>query len=245
MTHRIHIAKMRFVSKSILQQVFMTLLIPAWLIAGCEKNSGENNPVAQAGAQSNQQPAPGGLPEATANAGPTAPPPPIAPPMDSGQHPGLGGEMAQHPANQVMQQINQYRQRLEANPKDLEALIALGNANFDIQRFEKAKELYLRALEIDPNNVRVRTDLASAYRNLGDVEKAFEELDRVLSIDPKHETALYNLGVLLLNDRQDVKGAIRSWEKLMATHPHLAYAEDLKKKIEELKKSPSPAKDKP
>jgi tetratricopeptide (TPR) repeat protein len=156
----------------------------------------------------------------------------------------MGGDMAQHPAGRVMEQINLYKQRLETNPKDLESLIALGNANFDIQRFDKAKELYLRALEIEPKNVRVRTDLASCYRNLGNMEQAFKELKAVLSIDPVHETALYNLGVLLLNDRQDPQGAIAAWEKLIAAHPNVAYATDLKQKIEELKAQAVPGKGK-
>jgi tetratricopeptide (TPR) repeat protein len=154
----------------------------------------------------------------------------------------MGGDMAQHPAGRVMEQINQYKQRLEANPKDVEALIALGNANFDIQRFDKAKELYLRALEIEPENVLVRTDLASCYRNMGDVEQALKELDQVLSIDPKHENALYNMGVLLLNDKQDPKGAAAAWETLIAAHPNVSYATDLKKEIEELKTQGGPPK---
>lgn len=210
--------------------------IIAWPLAGCEKNQGQSSPSAQATSQSGSQ--------AAAPPGPTAPPPPIAPPVGPGPHPGVGGEMSQHPANRVMEQINQYRKRLEENPKDLEALIALGNANFDIQRFDKAKELYQQALEIDPKNVLVRTDLASCYRNLGDVEQAFQELHRVLAIDPKHETALYNLGVILLNERRDAQGAIATWEKLLSVHPRVEYAAELKKRIEELKAQPNSPKGK-
>ncbi|GEM_PF-664829 len=205
----------------VLQLGLSSLLMIAWYGAGCEKSPGGSSTTAQAGAQGSQQAA--------------APPPPIAPPQGPGPHPGMGGDMTQHPAGRVMEQINQYKERLEANPKDREALIALGNANFDIQRFDKAKELYLRVLEIEPKNVLVRTDLASCYRNMGDVEQALKELNQVLSIDPKHENALYNLGVLLLNDKQDPKGAAETWERLIAAHPDTAYASDLKKKIEELK----------
>ena len=215
-----------------LQQILIALVVIVWPLGGCEKNPGGSSSPVQAGAQN----------------GPQVAPPPIAAPLGDGPHPGLGGEMTQHPANRVMEQINLYKERLEANPKDLEALIALGNANFDIQRFDKARELYLRALEIDPMNITVRTDLASSYRNLGEMELAFKELNRVLSINSKHETALYNLGVLLLKDKHDPKGAIEAWEKLIATHPDLAYAPELKKKIEELNRPqvdhPAPTKGK-
>ena len=212
----------------ILQLGLMALAFIGWSLVGCEKSPVGNGSPAQADAQN----------------GPQALPPPIAPPAGPGPHPGMGGDMAQHPASRVMEQINQYKQRLEANPKDVEALIALGNANFDIQRFDQARGLYLRALEIEPKNVRVRTDLASCYKNLGDVEQAFKELNKVLSIDSKHETALYNLGVLLLNDKQDTQGAIATWEKLIAAHPNVDYAVDLKKKIEELKAQAVPGKGK-
>ncbi|MCI0528003.1 MAG: hypothetical protein L0Y56_11260, partial [Nitrospira sp.] len=114
----------------LLQLGLSSLLIIAWYVVGCEKSPGGSSTTAQAGAQNE----------------PTAPPPPIAPPQGPGPHPGMGGDMTQYPAGRVMEQINQYKQRLEANPKDREALIALGNANFDIQRFDKAKELYLRVL---------------------------------------------------------------------------------------------------
>jgi predicted TPR repeat methyltransferase len=198
------------------------------LFGGCEKSPKESGSPAPAGAQT----------------GPTAPPPPIAPPLGPGPHPGMAGGTAQHPAGRVMEQINQYKERLETNPKDLEALINLGNANFDIQRFDTAKGLYLRALEIDPQNVLVRTDLASCYRNLGDMDQAFKELNQVLSIDPKHETALYNLGVLLLEEKHNTQAAVATWEKLIAAHPNVTYAADLKKRIEELKTQPAPGKNK-
>src|SRR3990172_7729109 len=215
-----------------LKPVFIALIIIAWALVGCEKNPGRGSSPTQAGVQS----------------GPKAEPPPIAAPLGDGLHPGLGGEMTQHPASRVMEQINLYKERLEANPKDLEALIALGNANFDIQRFDKARELYIRVLEINPMNISVRTDLASSYRNLGEVELALKELNQGLSIVSKHEAALYNLGVLLLNDKHDPKEAIETWEKLIATHPDLVYAPELKKKIEELNRPqadhPAPTKSK-
>jgi len=224
---------MQGVKKSlVLKRVLIGLIVIAGPLVGCEKNPGSGSSPTQAGVQS----------------GPKAEPPPIAAPLGAGTHPGLGGEMTQHPASRVMEQINLYKERLEANPKDLEALIALGNANFDIQRFDKARELYLRALEINPMNITVRTDLASSYRNLGEAELALKELNQVLSIDSKHETALYNLGVLLLNDKDDPKGAVETWEKLIATRPDLAYAPELKKKIEELNRPqadhPAPTKSK-
>lgn len=118
----------------------------------------------------------------------------------------------------IMQQITAYKKRLEENPEDLEALIYLGNANYDIQRFEKAIEYYDRALAIDERNTHVRTDLASSLRQIGQVDSAVEQLQRVLDQDPNQEVALYNLGVILLNDRGDIEEARKSWKKLIAIY---------------------------
>jgi len=118
----------------------------------------------------------------------------------------------------VMQRIAEYKGRLEKNPKDIEALVFLGNSNYDIQRYEKAQEYYQRAIEVDPNNTHVRTDLASSYRQQGQIDQAIGELKQVLVQDPNQEAALYNLGVILLNDKGDRTGAVNVWKKLVAIY---------------------------
>lgn len=140
-------------------------------------------------------------------------------------------------ATKIMAQIHDYRERLDKNPKDLEALIVLGNVNYDMKRYDKAEELYVRALEIDPKNVFVRTDLASAYKYTGDVDKAVSELKKVLAQEQKHETALYNLGIILLNDKKDPDGAIKVWEEIISYNPNSEFSGKLKKKVAEVKKS--------
>lgn len=210
--------------RGLLLFTFWVWIAAGWSVLGCAKEE-KRGPSLEAAPPS----------EAGTPAAPSAPPPPIAPPLGGDPHPPLTGPLSQSMANQVMERINQYKERLKADPQDLEALIALGNANFDIQRYEQAKDLYLQALEIDPENVLVRTDLASCYRNLGDTARSLEELNRVLAANPTHETALYNLGVILLNDKQDTQGAISAWEKLIAAHPDVDYAEALQEKVEQLK----------
>ena len=98
---------------------------------------------------------------------------------DTRTSPGLGGPPPHSTADTqvhskeislLVSQIDNMRKRLIKDPKDLDALIFLGNANFDIQRFDQARDLYLTALKVDPNHVHVRTDLASCFRNLGESE---------------------------------------------------------------------------
>lgn len=151
-------------------------------------------------------------------------------------NPSMSAVAARDPGLSVMERIQQYRQRLDKNPKDLEALVFLGNANYDIQRFDKAAEYYERALVLDSKNPHVRTDLATCYRNTGKVDEAVKELKQVLGLEPKHENALYNLGVILLNDKKDVKGALKAWDTLVSQDPTDSKYDALRKRIQELKK---------
>src|SRR4030042_580687 len=61
---------------------------------------------------------------------------------------------------------------LEKDPINLQALISLGNAYFDTDRYHEAIEAYSRALVIDPKNPDVRTDMGIMYRKSGQFEKA-------------------------------------------------------------------------
>ncbi len=134
-----------------------------------------------------------------------------------------------------MEKLQGFKGRLAKDPKDIEALIFIANANFDIQRFEKAQEFYLRALEIDPDNLHVRTDLASAYRNLGNSHQAVIALQAVLARNPNHEVALYNLGIILLQDQNDQDGAAEAWERLVRLNPNDPLADALREKIQSIR----------
>lgn len=134
-----------------------------------------------------------------------------------------------------MQKLQGFKARLEKDPKNIEALIFIANANFDIQRFEKAETYYLRALEVDEKNLHIRTDLASVYRYLGHSDKAVAALRVVLELNPNHEVALYNLGIILLNDLDDRKGAADAWERLVQINPNDPLAEELRKKVKTIR----------
>jgi predicted Zn-dependent protease len=203
--------------------VFFLLLLASFSFVGCQKQDGMAENVG-AGA-----PAPLPVPSAPAPVGEAA--------SSSASTESPHGSGAPVP---FMQKLAEYKARLEKDPKDIEALVFMGNANYDIQRFEKAKEFYQKALEVDPNNTHVRTDLASSYRSLGETDQALEELNKVLKSDPKHEVALYNSGIILLNDKNDAEKATAAWEKLVQLKPNDPLSEELKKKISELKQTGSP-----
>jgi cytochrome c-type biogenesis protein CcmH/NrfG len=160
-----------------------------------------------------------------------APPNPEAPPP-------TGSAESVPPDPQLVQlteQIVVYKLRVDKDPKDVEALAGMGNANYALRRFDHAQVWFERALKIDPNRHATRMDLALALRNMGKSDEAITELKRVLTKEPKNAAALYNLGVILLEDKNDQKGAIARWEALMNAHPEYPHTAQLRQLVEEIK----------
>jgi hypothetical protein len=110
---------------------------------------------------------------------------------------GVGGGTPAGPPGPVAEELAQLRARIARNPKDLAALVRLGNMEFDAQKFDKADAYYARALALDPGNPDVRTDYATALHQSGRDLDALKQLDAVLKERPDFNTALFNRGVVL------------------------------------------------
>jgi len=110
---------------------------------------------------------------------------------------GVGGGTPAGPPGPVLAELQQLRARIARNPKDLAALVQLGNMEFDAQKFDKATDFYARALAIDPTNPDVRTDYATALHQNGHDVEALGELNTVLKQRHDFPTALFNRGVVL------------------------------------------------
>jgi cytochrome c-type biogenesis protein CcmH/NrfG len=130
---------------------------------------------------------------------------------------------------------------LEKNPRDLQALITLGNAYFDTDRYQEAIDAYSKALTIDPKNPDVRTDMGIMYRKLGQFDKAIGAFRQVASENPLHVNSRFNLGVVLKYDKKDYPGAIQAWEEFLKLEALLDPGDErpimVKQEIESMKKS--------
>ena len=104
---------------------------------------------------------------------------------------------------------------LEKDPRDLQALITLGNAYFDTDRYQEAIDAYSKALAIDPKNPDVRTDMGIMYRRLGQYDKALEAFRQAAQDQPLHVNSRFNIGIVLKYDKNDFAGAIRAWEEFL------------------------------
>jgi len=145
---------------------------------------------------------------------------------------GGGGEMVRLNDGS---EIENYREILRKDPNNLQALVNLGNLYFDNHQDRLAIENYQRALAMDPRNNDVRTDMAVCFRRIGNPDRAVEELGKAIALDPRHAQARYNLGVILLHDKNDVAGAVKAWEALLASVPDYPYRDSVKAEVERLK----------
>ena len=57
------------------------------------------------------------------------------------------------------------------------------------------------------------------YRRSGNPQEAINAFDRAMQADPKHEVSRMNKGIVLLHDMNDLDGAIKAWEDLLAVNP--------------------------
>ena len=56
----------------------------------------------------------------------------------------------------------------------------------------------------------------------GDVDGALAQLNRALSYDPKDANALFDLGMVRLQGKQDGPGAVAAWQRLLKTNPQMS-----------------------
>ncbi len=126
-----------------------------------------------------------------------------------------------------------------SNPKDLNALVQLGNLYYDNSRFADAVAWYGRALELDPDNPNVRTDRGTSYYNIGQPDNALAEFRKSLEASPNHAQTLYNMGVVYLHGKNDPVQARKAWEQLLATNPGFADRAKVEEHLASLSTSPA------
>jgi len=137
---------------------------------------------------------------------------------------------------EVASKIKTLKEIVQKDPKNLSAWVELGNLYFDSDQPKEAIEAYSKYLAAKPENPDVRTDMGIMYRRLGDADRALEEFKKAAQADPKHVNSRYNIGIVLLHDKQDIKGAIKAWEEYLKVDPKSERADRVRAQMENLKK---------
>lgn len=98
----------------------------------------------------------------------------------------------------------------KANPGDIPAQLALGDAYLENGRLADAATAYQTVLSKDAQNIAALDGLAIVLYRSGERTGAMTALDRVLSLRPKDPDALFLKGVIQYQG-QDWKGAVATW----------------------------------
>lgn len=136
---------------------------------------------------------------------------------------------------EVASQIQTLKEIVKKDPKNLSAWVELGNLYFDSDRPKEAIEAYSSYLTVKPDNPDVRTDMGIMYRKLGQFDRALEEFRKAARSDPKHANSRFNIGIVLLHDKHDMKGAITAWEDYLKVDANSERAQRIRAQIEKMK----------
>ena len=143
-------------------------------------------------------------------------PVPSAPPRSQPPPPQAG---TQGPSVETATRIFKLEKLTNQNPNDVEAWIQLGNSYFDSENHEKAINAYQKSLALKPDDANVLTDMGVMYRRSGKPAEAVEAFDKAIAVDPRHEVSRFNKGIVLMHDLNDIAGAVKAWEGLVAVNP--------------------------
>ncbi len=139
-------------------------------------------------------------------------------------------------------QIQTLKEIVKKDPKNLPAWVELGNLHFDTDQPKEAIEAYSHYLAVKPDNPDVRTDMGIMYRKLGQFDRALEEFRKAARSDPKHVNSRYNIGLVLLHDKQDIQGAIKAWEEYLKVDTNSERSQRIRAQIEKMKTMSAPSK---
>jgi tetratricopeptide (TPR) repeat protein len=127
-------------------------------------------------------------------------------------------------------QILKLKETVEANPKDVKSLVALGNLYYDSGKYQSAITYYQKSIEINPKDYDVLTDMGASYNALNQPDKALELFNQVTAEKPDHAMAWFNLGVVYRgkDDKANMKFA---WDRFLALQPTGELADQVREEL--------------
>jgi cytochrome c-type biogenesis protein CcmH/NrfG len=114
------------------------------------------------------------------------------------------------------------KEKLKSDPNNSAVLMQVAAIYHTTHQFKEAADYYARAVQSDPKNVSARTKLATSLYRSGDVDGAIAQLNRALTYAPKDANALFDLGMIRLQGKQDGRGALAAWQRLLKTNPQMS-----------------------
>ena len=160
----------------------------------------------------------------SASAASSETPPPA--PESAAMPAASAGAAAGGPMEQVRQQLDMLKKRLDQNPNDFDALVQLGNMYMDVSKFPQAIDYFNRALAVREEPA-VRTDLGICYKQSGQMEPARDAFRKVASEQPDEWQAIYNLAIVDgdMKDYADARSQLAKLKQMRPDDPQVAKLE--------------------
>ena len=144
---------------------------------------------------------------------------PIAAATAPAQAPAAGPAQSAAPPPLDESAVARLRSQAEAEPSSAAPRVALANLYFDAERYSDAVTWYEAALKLDTKNADVSTDLGVSYYYLNQPDRALAQFEHSLAVNPKHTKTMLNLGIVRAFGKQDLEGASKAWEQVVAIAP--------------------------
>jgi tetratricopeptide (TPR) repeat protein len=111
--------------------------------------------------------------------------------------------------------IEAAQEKLKADPRNIDNIIALGLAQAGVWRYHDAIATYTRGIELDPKNAMLYRHRGHRYISARQFEKAAADLEKAAKLDAKDFNIWYHLG-LAYYLQGDFKRAVPAYESCLA-----------------------------
>ncbi len=159
----------------------------------------------------------------------------VAAPVAQAAPATTGAPAAQTPPPLDQARVQALQTVAEKDPKNVESRVQLGNLFFDSEQYPQAITWYEQAYALNPTDTNVSTDLGVAYYYTNQPDRALAQFDKSLANDPKHTKTLLNVGIVRAFGKNDLAGAAKAWEQVVAISPDSPEGQAAKKGLEGVK----------
>jgi len=128
-----------------------------------------------------------------------------------------------HQAGQLQPAEQIYRQVLQTDPNQADALHLLGVIAHQVGQNQDAVDYIGRAIASNPNNASFHANLGDVYRALRQLEEAVAAYRRALQIKPDYAEAQNNLGIAL-QEQGKLEEAVAGYRRALQINPRNAQA---------------------
>ena len=121
--------------------------------------------------------------------------------------------------------VHDFRKAVQLDPAATRPLEALGDVLYQLQRYDRAAEMYGRWVRLDDRSARVNYKLALARYRDADLDAALTALNESVRLDDQMADVQYLLGICLRAQHR-LPDALRAFERAVSLEPALIPARE-------------------